>query len=666
MTRLWPLLFLLAMPIMAAVPSPPTGVGPRTCGFDMDDDGIIGEASDDCNVCDGSTTDPDGDGDDEDINYVDSATGVDDASCGAANDPCATLDYVLAGTNSSYAKYADGASSDPEDIICIKGTITQSTDKRAITIDGGTGTYTAAYESTDLNQWGSGGNSHFEYPEDPFMIVGWDADNDGSYPPEDTDDTAVLTCDQGGGTYTDMMFELQNSYFELAHLTLEECGYDFDTEDAITGLLRWEDNATNSHHHIHDLSIERVNYDAVKGSNQHIFYGFGDGTLSWISIEHNDMLDIGGYTFRGGDDDENSDFKIHYNYVRHWCNDDGAADDSSNSCTFHRTWNKHIRRSVSYNHIDYNVGNWGPANTNSGLFWSASTCNQSMWVRGNYTVDFPNWATLRPLVEDGSYPGCSSPYREMQDIIIEDNYHVRNNAATTKANPVGYWFRVHERTGVQENACYLEDLMFRNNIFVNNSTHDGEYAMVIHGGNGTDTLGTYTFVGNTYYGATDTYTKTAVQFSDDVAETYNADVVFKDNIIDLGPSAVDDQMEWSWSDATFDGDGNVWDTSSTADWSWLGTAKNTLADWQTASGATNDKACDPSYTNISTGDFHLQSGDTCAKDEGVSISAYTSVDYDGDSRNQGSGWDIGADEYDEGESATITVTGVTVTGVTID
>ncbi len=32
------------------------------------------------------------------------------------------------------------------------------------------------------------------------MLVGWDADNDGQYPPYDTDDTAVLDGNVSGNT----------------------------------------------------------------------------------------------------------------------------------------------------------------------------------------------------------------------------------------------------------------------------------------------------------------------------------------------------------------------------------------------------------------------------------------------------------------------------------
>jgi len=175
----------------------------RACGFDLDDDGIIGEASD-CTICDGSTTDPDGDGTAEDINYVQAQTGTNSTTCGASGTPCATIAYVLAGSNSSFANVVNGPADGAEDIICIAGTFTSV--NLAANISGVTGNHTNRH-------------SH-EYPTDPFMIVGWDTDGDGSYPPFDTDDTAVI---DGGGTSNTFIDASDNtSYVEIAHIAVKD------------------------------------------------------------------------------------------------------------------------------------------------------------------------------------------------------------------------------------------------------------------------------------------------------------------------------------------------------------------------------------------------------------------------------------------------------------
>ena len=50
------------------------------------------------------------------------------------------------------------------------------------------------------------------------------------------------------------------------------------------------------------------------------------------------------------------------------------------------------------------------------------------------------------------------------------------------------------------------------------------------------------------------------------------------------------------------------------------------------------------FVNVSEGDLHLASGVSAAVDVGLEISGL-SDDFDGQNRPQGSGFDIGADEY---------------------
>ena len=89
---------------------------------------------------------------------------------------------------------------------------------------------------------------------------------------------------------------------------------------------------------------------------------------------------------------------------------------------------------------------------------------------------------------------------------------------------------------------------------------------------------------------------------------------------------------------------------------WHGTWYNTVSSWNTVTGATGGNAhkqCTTSMVNKSGFDFHLQSGDTCAKNQGIDLAAafgWTDMgvgwgkDKDGVTRAAGA-WSIGAYEY---------------------
>ena len=77
-------------------PPPAAGVGyhARPCGFDLNHNGIVGEATD-CHVGDGSTTNPFGDGTAVNMLYVDCQNGSDTTGDGTAAKPFHSIQHAL-------------------------------------------------------------------------------------------------------------------------------------------------------------------------------------------------------------------------------------------------------------------------------------------------------------------------------------------------------------------------------------------------------------------------------------------------------------------------------------------------------------------------------------------------------------------------------------------
>ena len=286
----------------------------RACGFDNDKDGDYGESGE-CDYCDGTgvTQDPDGDTANEDEIYVNCQTGADNAGCGASTVPCKSIEYALTKTTtgSSYG----GAE---EDIICVAGTcgsynggLTPGNTSITITQDG-----LATTSTRNANVGPETGNAeeyNYEYPDDPFMIIGWDTDNDGSYPPHDTDQPypAILdgcananqldTCTTNSGN---SLFQLaQSDKFEMAHLTIANVGVVPVGNGTLTSItaLSWSGSYAPDHHRIHDIKLYR-NLLNVPNYTNHRTLSFsmsGGQSSSWIALENIFMEKNGGWPLRG-------------------------------------------------------------------------------------------------------------------------------------------------------------------------------------------------------------------------------------------------------------------------------------------------------------------------------------------------------------------------------
>jgi len=192
--------------VLLPQPSGQRGYQARGCGFDMNRNGVIGEPAD-CNVGDGVTLDPDGDGVNEDILYVDCQNGSDSTGTGSPSNPYQAIGHAI--------NQGDGPGDGAEDIIAFRGVCNEAIILGAF--NGVTGTRTKLATGSE--------EFDFQYPTDPSMIIGWDFDNDGQYPPFDADDIAVLD----GGAPNDFPVALKTSQgaatdnFELAHMSCTIC-----------------------------------------------------------------------------------------------------------------------------------------------------------------------------------------------------------------------------------------------------------------------------------------------------------------------------------------------------------------------------------------------------------------------------------------------------------
>ena len=120
------------------------GYQARPCSFDMNRNGILDEEADRL-VGDGRTADPDGDGVDEDLFYVDSEQGNDETGNGSSDRPFRTIQKAL--------DTADGPEDGAEDVICVSGTF---------------------HETLTMHHGGAAGHyvcDGFQFPKNPTMIA---------------------------------------------------------------------------------------------------------------------------------------------------------------------------------------------------------------------------------------------------------------------------------------------------------------------------------------------------------------------------------------------------------------------------------------------------------------------------------------------------------------
>lgn len=613
MTRRAVLLLGLLVPFLPAAPAsavlPTRGYVEVACGFDMNRNGVRGEAAD-CNVGDGVTTDPDGDGDAEDIYYVDCAGGTDNATCGTAGSPCLTIDYA-------FNTRADGPGVGFEDIVAFKGTCTP--DEITITGAGITGTYTLTKSGSEEIDW--------LLPDNPSMLIGWDDDNDGNYPPWDTDDTAIL---EGTGFIAPFNHTGDTAnYFEAAHFTAQNYGR---TGAGVAGRF-WD--IRTDYTYLHDISLLNINRDQVGESNRIVWRMFNATDVQYFYTRNIECLDCGGFYHRGAGSYTAADTGPFRFQNHHWTAR-GCSFGSSSECDAQpfgmvaKLWGNISKVAI----ID-GIFDGAPANRSFGTNpsqWpqgvTVAQCARGFQIRNNEFINISAVVKIQPFAS-GDCDNANA--RTVTDVLAEQNI-----ATITTAKYAAFFM---ELSGGGNSAGETsEDITFVNNSVV--ASGSGKMAGCLVSASdatGITVPGTVIFSNNTCSGPIGGSPPHAGIKLRDTGATNLETFTIENNIFSSMESG-DDNVDFEYAPTALTSDHNVFD--EIADYVWVSTTDTTLGAYQTTSSQdANSKECDP--TMLGDG-YHLNSSDTCAKEAGLDGTAWTTVDTDGDTRTVT--WDIGADE----------------------
>ncbi|MEM8930635.1 MAG: hypothetical protein AAGE94_05640, partial [Acidobacteriota bacterium] len=405
-------------------------------------------------------TDPDGDGVAEDLVYVDCQQGKDSLTCGSADEPCGSIDFA-------WTQRADGVEDGAEDVICFRG---RCAPRRLTPAVGGvTGHITRAASGSRARA--------FDYPSEPTMLVGWDTDGDGEYPPHDPDDVAILDGggDRGDDGGLDRAFVLtsKNARLEMAHFEVHDYGR-YSAEER-SGFVSFHERGglRGDHFYFHDLELRGINQDQPTQGFRIVFDFFTGGTaFHHVAFENLAVLDVSGFMVRGsgpyapppesvGGDDGPYRWQ-HLSVTAHGCDHSDPACRAGGGSAFvgWKLWGYLSGVEILDSVFDANVAAWEPKpNGNGGALWVYATqCTRDWTVRGNRVRDFK--VGFRAEGGDGPYCGRGGRQvpRRTGELVFEDN-HFWNTYGAWRMGDVAVELR-----GGDDVDRTLDEVVVRDNV----------------------------------------------------------------------------------------------------------------------------------------------------------------------------------------------------------
>ena len=459
------------------------------------------------------------------------------------------------------------------------------------------------------------------------MLIGWDKDNDGEYPPYDGNDLAVLDGNANVDSNNLPMAIWSSgkiSNLEIAHLSIVDYGIDGDGTYGAMELFNRGDG--NQHHvYVHDVEMSRI----LKGARDYsatIVFSFWGGPLKHIALINSQVDEYGGFFCRG--ETSGNDFRFQNLTLKMFGKAGGVA--AGDFTVGWKLWGTHNNVEIIDNILDTNPRAW---EANNYQYWmTIAQCSQDWTVRNNEFIDFTGGITLQGY--SGS-PGADCESRPVDNILVDRNIFTQTyDGWLSNPNPIQIARGARDANATAASLTVTNNFMWANADDPNVGWYVG---ISSYASNPVETQpGTITIVGNTIWGLLDQNSFGGPCYGIKIAptDTYKQEnFVIKNNIINkMHPSASNYNIEVTYAPSNWVANGNVYDANG--DWIWNGTTYTTLASWQSNSGQdANSVTGYPSFVDDANGDLHLDPNDTVAQGGGVDISGETDHDYDGDTRD---------------------------------